>query len=70
MGCGCWCSDGEESGGIVNDINKFGINNINIRASSEAINDKMLKNLKELEFVIKFFCYKSRYEKRHTSKLP
>ena len=36
----------EESGGIVNDINKFGINNINIRASSEAINDKMLKNLK------------------------
>ena len=35
-----------ESGGIVNDLNKFSINNINIRAFSGAINDKMLKNLK------------------------
>ena len=36
----------EEAGGIVNDLNKFGQNNIDIRASSGAINDKMLKNLK------------------------
>ena len=36
----------EEAGGIVNDINKFNINNIDIRASSSAINDKMLENLK------------------------
>ena len=36
----------EEAGGIVNDLDKFGQNNIDIRASSGAINDKMLKNLK------------------------
>jgi len=35
----------EEAGGIVNDLNKFDQNNIDIRASSGAINDKMLKNL-------------------------
>ena len=35
-----------ESGGIVNDLNEFSINNINIRAFSGAINDKMLENLK------------------------
>ena len=34
-----------EAGGVVNDLSKFGINNINIKASSTAINDKMLKNL-------------------------
>jgi len=36
----------EEAGGIVNDLDKFDQNNINIRASSGAINDKMLQNLK------------------------
>ena len=36
----------EEAGGIVNDLKKFNSNNIDIRASSSAINDKMLKNLK------------------------
>ena len=36
----------EEAGGIVNDLDKFDNNNIDIRASSGAINDKMLKNLK------------------------
>ena len=36
----------KEAGGIVNDINKFDPNNIDIRASSEAINDKMIQNLK------------------------
>ena len=36
----------EEAGGIVNDLDKFNQNNINIRASSGAINDKMLENLK------------------------
>ena len=36
----------EEAGGIINDLNKFDQNNIDIRASSGAINDKMLKNLK------------------------
>ncbi len=36
----------EEAGGIVNDLDKFDQNNINIRASSEAINDKMHENLK------------------------
>ena len=34
-----------EAGGIVNDIHKFEVNNIDIRASSAAINDKMLENL-------------------------
>ena len=36
----------EEAGGVVNDINKFDINKIDIRASSDAINDKMLENIK------------------------
>ena len=36
----------EEAGGIVNDLNKFNINNINIRASSGVISDKMLEKLK------------------------
>ena len=36
----------EEAGGIVNDLNSFNQNNIDIRASSGAINDKMLENLK------------------------
>ena len=35
----------KEAGGIVNDINKYDINNIDIKASSAAINDKMLENL-------------------------
>ena len=36
----------EEAGGIVNDLNKFKSDNIDIRASSSAINDKMLEKLK------------------------
>ncbi len=36
----------EEAGGIINDLNKFNQNSINIRASSSAINDKMHENLK------------------------
>ena len=36
----------EEAGGIVNGLDKFDQNNIDIRASSGAINDKMLENLK------------------------
>ena len=36
----------KEAGGIVNDLNKFSVNNINIRASSSAINEKMLEKLK------------------------
>jgi myo-inositol-1(or 4)-monophosphatase len=35
----------KEAGGVVNDINKFDINNIDIKASSATIYDKMLKNL-------------------------
>ena len=35
----------QEAGGIINDINQYEINNINIRASSAAINDHMLKSL-------------------------
>ena len=35
----------KEAGGIVNDIKKFNKNDINIKASSSAINDEMLKNL-------------------------
>ena len=35
----------KEAGGIVNDIDEFDINNINIKASSIAIYDKMLENL-------------------------
>ena len=36
----------EEAGGIVNNLDKFDQNNIDIRASSGIINDKMLENLK------------------------
>ena len=36
----------KEAGGIVSDLNKFDINKIDIKASSAAINDKMLDNLK------------------------
>ena len=36
----------KEAGGVVNDISMFEINNINIKASSSAINEKMIKNLK------------------------
>ena len=36
----------EEAGGIINDINKYKTNKIDIRASSSVINDKMLNNLK------------------------
>ncbi len=35
-----------EAGGIVNNLDKFNQNNIDIRASSGAINDKMLEKLK------------------------
>ena len=35
----------EEAGGKVNDINKFNINKINIRAGNPSIYDKMLKKL-------------------------
>ncbi len=36
----------EEAGGVVNDINKFEKNKIDIRASSSSIKDEMMKNLK------------------------
>ena len=36
----------EEAGGIVNDISSFNNKNIDIRASSSVINEKMLENLK------------------------
>tara|TARA_B100001057_G_scaffold386258_1_gene393135 strand:- start:64 stop:804 length:741 start_codon:yes stop_codon:yes gene_type:complete len=36
----------KEAGGIVNDLSKFNTNNIDIRASSTAINEKMNENLK------------------------
>ena len=36
----------KEAGGVVNDLNKFNNNNINIRASSGVISDKMLEKLK------------------------
>ena len=36
----------EEAGGIVNDITKFPINKIDIKASNASINDQMLKKLK------------------------
>ena len=35
----------KEAGGIVNNISEFGINNINIKASSATIYDKMMENL-------------------------
>ncbi len=35
----------KEAGGIVNNLNQFSVNSINIRASSGVINDKMLENL-------------------------
>ena len=36
----------ERLGGAVNDLNKFDIDNIDIKASSTAISDKMIENLK------------------------
>ena len=36
----------QEAGGIVNYISQYNINNIDIRASSSSINNKMLENLK------------------------
>jgi len=36
----------KEAGGIVNDINEFPINKINIKASSASINGQMIKSLK------------------------
>ena len=36
----------EEAGGIVNDINEFPTNNIDIKASSTSINNQMIKRLK------------------------
>ena len=35
----------QEAGGVVNDLNKYSIDSINIRASNDGINDKMLRNL-------------------------
>ena len=35
----------KEAGGIVNDLNQYPINNIDIKASSTSINDQMLKSL-------------------------
>ena len=37
----------EEAGGIVNNINEYKINNIDIRAASSIIYDEMLRNLKK-----------------------
>ncbi len=36
----------KEAGGVVNNLGQFNFNNIEIKASSEAINHKMLENLK------------------------
>ena len=36
----------KEAGGIVNNLDKYNQNNIDIRASSSTMNDKMLENLK------------------------
>ena len=36
----------EEAGGIVNELNQYPINNIDIKASSASINDQMLKSLR------------------------
>ena len=36
----------KEAGGIVNELNQYPINNIDIKASSASINDQMLKSLK------------------------
>jgi len=36
----------KEAGGIVTDLNKFDIDKIDIKASSAAISDKMLENLR------------------------
>jgi myo-inositol-1(or 4)-monophosphatase len=35
----------QEAGGIVNDLNQYSTNNIDIKASSASINDQMLKSL-------------------------
>ena len=45
MGYSCGNFDVKEAGGIVNDIHKFDVNKIDIKASSAAINSKMLENL-------------------------
>ena len=40
----------KEAGGIVNEINQFDKNSINIRASSSTISDEMLKNLNGFKY--------------------
>ena len=45
-----------EEAGVVSDLSKFDINNIDIRASSIAINTKMMENLKNFNCVLKFFA--------------
>jgi myo-inositol-1(or 4)-monophosphatase len=35
----------QEAGGIINDINNFEINKINIRASSTSINNHLIKSI-------------------------
>jgi myo-inositol-1(or 4)-monophosphatase len=37
----------KEAGGIVNDIHKFNVNKIDIKASSASINEDMLKSLRD-----------------------
>ena len=39
----------KEAGGIVNNLNEYPINKIDIKASSASINDKMIKNLNNLK---------------------
>ena len=58
-----------EAGGILNNIDLSSNENIKIIASSTNINAKLLKNSITFNCFKNFFCYKSRHEKKNTSKL-
>ena len=60
----------KEAGGILNSIELSKKENLDIRAASSSISEKILEKLISFNCFIIFICYKSRYEKRHTSKLP
>ena len=67
----CWilCVISREAGGNSKKLILIQIKIIKIIASSTD-NSKLLENLKKLLIVLKdFFCYKSRYEKKYSSKL-
>ena len=57
----------KEAGGVINEIDLSIKKNIKIIASSPDINSKFLEKLVTFNCFRKFFCYKSRHEKKYPS---